>query len=228
MGTIQIKPTTTRVTYQGRFENFAFEALTQLFPFYENLIKHLGKYGLGLNNLQADLNVLSEANVNCSLLDLWAQVRISLESLEINFFRLHEVGTETANQILLDSWAAVHETVDSVAITEHVLIVNIDAQIQGASYNDVIRRYVTTPQELGVKAYAGVVFYLPENLANGERQGNIIIDRLAGQDQGLGLKVTAAFNNQQVPINTLSQRFSDYMTRNLESLSLALDQGNGE
>jgi len=225
--TIHIKQVASSVLYQGQFQDLAFEALTSFVPVYRNLLKHLGKYGLTLQNLQADLNVLSEANINCSLLELSTKVKISLESLEVSFLRLHEVGTETANQILLDSWAAIHETVP-IVITEHVLVVNIDTQIQGASYNDLIRRYVTTPQELGDKAHAGVVFYIPENPANGERQGNIVLDRLAGQDQGLALRVTAAFNNQQIPLDTLSQRFNDYMTRNLESLSLTLDRRNGE
>ena len=227
MDKILLKPMRSEVHYQGPFADLAFGLLANPIPLYQNLLKHLGKYGATLNTLKYDATVLSDANVNCSLLELSTIIRVRLDRLEVTFLKLYEVGEEIANQILLDSWAAVHETEASVVVVEHGVMINVYTQILDASYDTVIRRYVTTPPTLGEKTHAGVVFYLPEDSAKGEKQGSVVLDRLTGQEQHLVLKVSAAFDAKQVPFNTLDQRIDEYVTRHLDYLGLALERENG-
>lgn len=226
MDKILLKPTQSDAQYQGPFQHLAFGPLANPVPLYQNLLKHLGKYGASLKDLKFDSTVLSDANISCSLLGLSTVIRVRLDWLEVTFLKLHEVGEKVAGQILLDSWAAVHETDASMAVVEHVLSINVYTQIRDSSYSAVIRRYVTTPPALGEKTLAGVAFYLPEDPAKGERRGSIVLDRLTGQEQGIILKVNAAFDAKRVSFDTLTQRVDEYVTRNLDHLALALDREN--
>ena len=83
------------------------------------------------------------------------------------------------------------------------------------------------PQGLGENAHAGVAFYLPGDQARGERSGGIVLDRFLGQEQGMLLKVTAAFDAVQISFAGLTQSIEDYLTRYLDHLGLTLERGNG-
>lgn len=226
MDKILLKPTQSDAQYQGPFQHLAFGPLANPVPLYQNLLKHLGKYGASLKDLKFDSTVLSDANISCSLLGLSTVIRVRLDWLEVTFLKLHEVGEKIAGQILLDSWAAVHETDPSMAIIEHGVSINAYTEIRDAPYDAVIRRYVTIPPALGEKTLAGVAFYLPEDPAKGERRGSIVLDRLTGQERGLVLKVNVVFDAKQVPFSTLTQRIDEYVTRHLDHLALALDREN--
>jgi hypothetical protein len=108
---------------------------------------------------------------------------------------------------------------------EHAVGITVHTQILEASYDQLIGRYVTTPQGLGENVHAGVAFYLPEDRARGERSGGVVLDRFLGQEQGMLLKVTAVFDAVQISFAGLVQSIEDYLIRYLDHLSLALEQG---
>jgi hypothetical protein len=227
MRKILLKSLRSEIQYQGRFSRFAFGLLAPPTALYENLLKHLARYGGTLQSLsfKAEQLSLADAGVNCFLTELNTIIYVRLDRLEINFFKLNEIGVETANQILLASWAAIHEADASIAILEHVVGVTLHAQIQGASYDELIGRYVTMPPGLKDTAHAGIAFYLPEAASEGERLGNIVLDRLAG-GESLNVKLTVAFDTQQVPVELLAQRVDEYMIRTLDSLALEVEREN--
>jgi hypothetical protein len=169
---------------------------------------------------------LADANVSCLLTGLSVTTQVRLDRLEINFFRFHEVGAETAQQILLDSWAALHEVDASIVVVEHIVGLTIYTQIQGASYDQVVGRYVTIPAGLGDTPHAGVAFYLPGEPARGERPSVIVLDRLVGQDQGLLFKGTVAFDATQVSFDTLAQATDAYLIGYLDRLGLTYERGD--
>lgn len=225
MDKILLRPIRSDATYHGRFADLAFELLANPIPVYKNLLKHLGKYGVTLNNLKYDATMISEANISCYFLDFSAMIRVRLDRLEVSFFKLHEIGEGIAKDIILDSWTSLHEIEASIEVVEHAISINCDTQIEGAPYNTVIQRYVAIPAGLGEKTSAGVVFYPPADLATGERYGNVVLERLVGQEQGLLLKASMAFDAKQVPFDSLSQRIDDYFTKQLDQLGLKLDRG---
>jgi hypothetical protein len=227
MDKILLQPVRSEVQYQGRFENFIFGLLTSPAPLYQNLLKHTGKYGATLHGITYVAPPLADANVSCFLPEFSANIQIRLDRLEINFLRFHEVGGELAQQILLESWAALQEVDASILVAEHAVGITVYTQIQEASYDQLIERYVMIPQGLGGNLHAGVVFYLPGDSARGERPGGIVLDRLIGQEQGILLKVTASFDAAQVSFNTLTQSIEDYLTGYLDHLGLVLDRGRG-
>lgn len=226
MDIILLKPIRSDAIYHGRFADLAFGLLANPIPVYQSLLKHLGKYGATLNNLKYDATVMSEANISCYFLDFSVMIRVRLDRLEVNLFKLHEIGEEIAKNIILESWTAVHETEASIEVVEHAVTINCDTQIEGTPYNAVIQRYVAIPSAVGEKTRAGVVFYPPGDLAKGEREGSVVMDRLAGQEQGLLLKVNMTFDAKQVPFDSLPQRIDEYITQNLDHLGLRLHRGS--
>ena len=230
MEKILLKLARSEVQYQGRFEQLSFGLLTSPAPLYQNLIKQLGKYGATIQNLTSlipPFTPLADVNISCFLTELNVTTQVRLDRLEINFLRFHELGLERATQILLDSWAAVYEFDASIVLMNHVVTITLYTQIQDASCDQVIERYVRIPPELGSAVHAGVAFYLPGEPARGEGASSIVLDRLIGQEQSLLLKVTATADAKQVPFDTLAQVINGYLTQSLEHLGLGFNQGNG-
>jgi hypothetical protein len=85
---------------------------------------------------------------------------------------------------------------------------------------------VKVPSALGEQTQAGVVFYFPPDLSVGEREGHIVLDRLAAQEEVIAFRMTILFDARQVPLNTLHSRVREYITRYLDYLDLAFDQEN--
>jgi hypothetical protein len=227
MSKILLKPLQSSIQYQGRFARLAFGLLSPPPALYQNLLNHLTRYGATLQSLsfKAEQPSLADASVSCFLSELNTLIYVRLDRLEINFLKVHEIGVETANQILLGSWAAIHEADASIAFLEHVVEVTLHAEIEGASYDELISQYVTIPTGLKDRAHAGVAFYLSEGTSEGERPGNIVLDRLAG-GENLYLKLAVAFDAQQVPIELLSQRVRESMIRSLDHLMLEVQGEN--
>jgi hypothetical protein len=225
MDKILLRPVRSEVQYQGRFESLIFGLLTGPAPLYQNLLKHLGKYGATLHGITYVAPPSPDANISCLLSEVSANIQVRLDRLELNFLRFHEVGSEVAKQFLLESWAALHEIDSSILVVEHAVGITVHTQILEASYDQLIGRYVTTPQGLGENVHAGVAFYLPEDRARGERSGGVVLDRFLGQEQGMLLKVTAVFDAVQISFAGLVQSIEDYLIRYLDHLSLALEQG---
>jgi hypothetical protein len=221
MEKILLKPLRSEVQYHGIFAAPAFSLLSRSATLLENILKHLGKYGANLNSIAVD-SLVPNANVACSLVDLGTIVRIRLDRLEISFVRFHHVGEPTAKQIFLDSYAALQKTPDVPGFTEHLLNVHLYAEIVNGSYIDIIQRYVKTPEVLGENVEAGVVFYLPGDQSQGERQGSIVIDRLVGQGRGMDLRINLSLDARAVAAEDVSERIDNFVNRQIERLGFTL------
>jgi hypothetical protein len=141
---------------------------------------------------------------------------------------LHEAGVEIARQILLDSWTALHEADASISIVEHGLALSIYTEIQDASYDQVLGRYVMTPSDLEGISHAGIAFYLAGDSSRGEGASAIVLDRIMGQEHSLLLKITATFDGTQIPVDGLIQEIETYLSRYLDHLGLELDRGEAQ
>jgi hypothetical protein len=177
MEKILLHPIRSEVEYHGIFASPAFGSFANAFVAFQSLLKHMQKYGALLSGLRYDAPNLPDANISCALPELNTVIRLRLDRFETIFSAFHEVGTKIAQEMLLEGWAAVHEIDASIAVVEHRLFSNISVQVQGTSYEAVMSRYVLAPSALGEHSRAGVVFSLPEDLAHGERQGNIVLGR---------------------------------------------------
>jgi len=228
MEQIVLKPTRTDVLYEGKFTGIAFGLLSNAQSLYTALLKHLGKYGATLQDLRVDASVLANANISCSLLNHHTNVTIKLQSFSVYISPFHQVGEETASMILTDSTAAIHDTGQPVEVGEHVVLVSIDIQISDSTYSDLMRRYVTVPSGLGEKTQTGVAFYYPGNQSQGELDGNIILDRIPGQEKGLALKINQGFDAKKVPVENLTNRVAEGVTRYLNILGLKLETEQGK
>jgi len=226
MGKILLKPVRADVNYQGQFADFAFETLATPAPLYRSLLKHLRQYEFTLDSLSYESHPVSETKISCYQLALSTHIWIRLNRLEIAFLKMHEVGGGIAQQILLGAWNAIQEVSPSIQAVEHRVQGNIDFQIQDATYDSLIRHYVTTPSALGEQTRAGVVFYLPQDATVGVRGGHVILDSGVAQEPHLGFRMLIILDAQQVPVNTLDARVNECLIRYLDCLGLALEQEN--
>lgn len=221
-----LKAVRATVHYQGQFKSLAWNLFAQPIPLYQTLLKHLGKYGLALKDLKVEA-VLADAHISAYLLDLSANLGIRLDRLEAGFLRLHDIGAELANNLLLDFYGAVQEADPSLELSQHLAAVSVDTQIINMTHQDLMQRYFKAPAPLADKAKIGMAFYFDEDASQGVREGNLVLDRMAGQPQGLVVKVTVAFDAQQVTIKMLSQRLEQYVEQRLGDLGLGFQaEGN--
>jgi hypothetical protein len=226
MDEILLKPMRSEVLYQGRFTSLAFGLLAPPISLYQNLLKHLSQYGASLQNLSAKLDVatLADVSLSCFLTELSTIIQMHLDRFEVNFYKFHEVGFEIANQILHGTWTAVHEADASISVVEHTVAITIHAQIDGAAYDSLMGRYIRQPSTFSENHRAGVVFYVPGDPSTGERPSTIVLDRLLGQEQGLFMKVTAAYDATQVSIDELARTTDESLSRFTAQLGLTLQR----
>ncbi len=228
MEQIVLKPLRTDVLYEGKFTEIAFGLLSNTHTWYAALLKHLGKYGATLQDLRIDVSVLANANISCSLLNHYTNVTIRLQSCSVYISPFHQVGKEVASTILNDFTAAIHDAGPPIKVGEHVASVSIQTQILDSTYSDLMQRYVTVPSGLGEKTQTGVAFYYPGNELQGEVGGNIIVDRIPGQENGLILKINQAFDATKVPIENFTKHVAEGTTRSLNILGLKLELEHGQ
>lgn len=224
MEKILLKPLRTEIQYLGQYNALAFKLLANPVPVYENLLRNLGKYGASLRNLKYEATNLSEANISCTLLDMSVTVRVTLDRLDVTFFRLDTVGEKVAHQIVLDAWNAVKLSEASIQLGQHGVTVASHAEIQGASYNTLLQRYVVTPPNLGANVGSGVVFYIHGDPTEGLSGGNTMLDRSTVKDGALYLKVAVVLDATKVSIEALGSRVDDYFTRQLANLGLEMER----
>ena len=211
MDKILLRPILSVAHYYGRFADLAFGPLANPIPVYKTLLKYIGKYGATLKDLKIDTTSLSEANISCYVLDLHTMITLRLDRIQVSFFKLHEIGEETARTIVLNSCTAVREVDASIEFAEHEVLIESLTQIEGAPYDTVIQRYINTQTARGEKVHAGVIFYSASDPAKGENRGSLVLDRWVGQEQGLLLKVSVVFDAKQVSLDALYQRIDDYL-----------------
>ena len=213
-------------TYRGTFADYIFESFAAPEAIYRALLKHLRKYGVTLTDLNSDMTRLSDANISCFLSKLSTFIFIRLERLDMSFSNLHENGADIVSQILLDSCTALQEAQALGKIVEHHVDLNIVANIQDASYDTVLRQYVTLPKAFGEHTLTGLAFYIPENAAQGARYGSLVLNHVPGQEHQLTLRANMIFDGTQIPVQTLAPQVKTFITHTLHSLGLAFTKEN--
>ncbi len=212
--------------YRGTFSAHPFHLLANPSPLYRSLLGHLSNYGARLDTLRFDATSIGEANISCNLLDLNTSVQLRLDRLEVTFLRFLEVG-KVAPLIVADSWAAVHQVDSELKLQTHFVSLNVQAKIVGARYDSVVRRYITTPAGFGSDASAGVAFYLPANREAGQVLGNITLDRLAGSEENLVVRLGVGFDASAVRIEEIETRTEKYLSGLLQELGLTFEKQQG-
>jgi hypothetical protein len=220
MTAILLKPERSDALYQGFYSDLAFNLLANPVPLYRNFLKQLGKFGANLNGLRIDTTTLAEANLSCYLQELNVFVVCRIDRVDVTCAKLHELSPDIAGQLLTDTWAAVHDSDDSLCIARHVVTTNIYNQIVGITYDEIVSRFVKAPDGISGKHQAGVVFYLSDDYG----EGSIVLDRLPGQKQGLIIKLNVGFDANKLALADLVNHTQIYLDGRLNSLGLELEK----
>lgn len=210
--------------YRGAYNDNAFELLGGPVPLYRNLVKHLEPFGVTLQNLKLESPNLADSHVSCGLLELNVGIRVRVDRLEVDFWRLHEIGANSANRIVLATWTAVREASDLVGIASHFVDLIMIAEILGENCPALMNRYVRPPEELGV-VDTGVAFY-SRPVEKDQQWVNVVLDRVFGQDSQLFVKVTMGFNAAEVALDALAPHVEAITDTTLVRVGLRFKTGD--
>jgi len=67
-------------------------------PLYKSLVKHLGQFGGALQNLSFESLTLANTHISCGLPELNVAIRVRIDRVEIDFWRLHEISADVAHR----------------------------------------------------------------------------------------------------------------------------------
>jgi hypothetical protein len=222
MARIVLQPYRSDASYQAYFGSPPFALFTYAVPLYESLLNHLSRYGVTVQSLAYQAASLSEANITCSLSHIGgAFIRVRLDRFEVTFPRLHETDEGTARQILLGGLKALQEAATYIVFGSHQVSLNASARVADLTYQELMTRYVTPPASIG-SVDSGVVFYFRPDEAAGRRWGSIVLDRLAGSEKDLVVKIAASFDGQKVSATGVADSFSQFLESHLGYLDLDL------
>jgi hypothetical protein len=225
MNQLVLKSLISEAVYEGRFTTPRFALLGNPIPVYDRLLKQLGNEGATLDSLKFDAASIGTANISCTLANQNVTVRFRIDRLEIAFLRLNQLTRARAASILQKSWAVLHEVDDQVRFSEQTVALTVYGTIEGAKYDDLLRRYVTGAVfELGEGTTGGVLLYVPADSSRKWKPGSILLDRIVGSEEAFVLKVTAGFAGDGISVDQLPQQLNDYVSYHLDRLGLVLSE----
>lgn len=218
---LTLKPLRSEAHYRGNFKENAWGLLAAPMPLYRGMLKHLGPFGATLQSLRIETASLADAQVSCTLLDLNTAIRVRLDRVEYDCWKLHEVGAEAAQQVLRAMWAAIHEADDLIQLSTHTVDLNIVAEIVGSTSARLLSRYVRIPDALGTMD-AGVAFYTPPITSDDETWVNLVLDRIFKEDNHILVKTTVGCAAFTVPVESIAQTVEGQLARVLDGIGLQL------
>ena len=216
---LALKSLRSEVHYRGNYAENAFDLLAAPTPLYKSLLKQLGDFGANLQDLKVETPTLADTHINCSLPDLSTSIRVRLDRLEIDCWRLNEIGTETAERIVLKGWAAIREADATLQLLSHRVDVNVLAEVQNGTAADVLGHYVRTPEPLNAMDL-GVAFYSRPIQRNEDLWTNIVLDRVFKEDRQLTIKMTVGCDAAMEPLDRLASTVLSQIGRALGGLGL--------
>jgi hypothetical protein len=209
--------------YTGHFEDHAFGLLVTPVPVYQNLLKVLRKYGATLRDLRFDAPTVADANISCTLLDLNTHIRFYVDRFEVLIAKMHEIGDDTAEMLVLVAWKALQASNLEIKLIRHGLTLEAHADLVKGTVEDVIKQYVTPPQNLADKVRSAVAFYL-KGWDSNQEEGSIFLDRSTVRDEALYVKMSLVLSAHHVPIEQVRGRVDKLIVTALEDLGLGTER----
>ena len=222
MDPISAIPIQTFAQYNGQFSAPAFKLLNNVVVLYENLIGHLKRHGASVGSLKYEVGIgdFSQANINCTILNFNAIVKLRLEAIEISFHNLAAVGEELAFQVINDAWKAAKDSYEPLILVEHTMTVTSHLRLIDVGYDELLRNFVKMPEGLSGATKSGVVFYLGEESASGLKKGNILLDQSLAVPGQLSTLVSLTFDATKVPPEKLRGAFNGQFKLLMEKVGL--------
>jgi hypothetical protein len=210
--------------YHGQFSQPAFKMLNNVVVLYENLLSHLKQHGASISNLKYEVGGgdFSQANVNLSLLNFNALIKIRIEALEITFHNLGVVGEEVAFQILQDAWRAAKTSYETLNLVEQTVQVTTHLRLLDTPYDRLLGRFVKAPTGLFTDSKVGVVFYLGEGLDPAVTKGNVLLDQSTVETGQLFMQVMLTFDASKLPPESLRKTFNNVYQKLLKEFGLEI------
>lgn len=216
-----LKPLRSDLYYRASFTENVWGLLTAPAPLYRSMLKHLSPFGATLQSLRIETSSLADAYVSCTLLELNTAIRVRLDRLEYDCWKLHEVGSDGAQRILQAIWAAVRDADSAAQLATHTVNLNIVAEVVGSTSTGLLSRYFKIPEPLGTMEL-GLALYTPPITDDEQIWVNLVLDRVFREEKHILIKSTVGCAASTVPIESVGQVVEEQLTRVLDGLGLHL------
>jgi hypothetical protein len=224
---------TTFVVKQGdaslvaRFTSPLFELLSNSnVALHPNMLLHLGKYGLTLNDVRIELGIPTLAGANAAywMNALSAVVRIWLDRLEIAFLDLTRITGDQVTEITGAALEALQQSVSNVSIETYTATLTLHGTFQDVSLSQFVAQFVKrAPKNLGPVLGSGVVYYLGPELER--RTASVVIDRSTMIADAAFIRTTVILDGALLPFSSVSAVARASVFKMFEAIKLEVNWG---
>lgn len=152
----------------------------------------------------------------CEIDSLDTRVTLHGDRMEVHCANLTGGAAAKIAAIMESVWTSLESGAGTTARTHSVLL-DADAQIRGASYQELLNRLARAPESLPAGTETAIVYYLPGEPDSGYGESSLVLNRSARVEGGLQVVATLVYEAQSlrvtVALSAASSRLSELLGR---------------
>jgi hypothetical protein len=176
---MQLHAEQSELTYEGAFVKPAFSLIDSPGKLCDVLLEALAAFGCTSADLVLEDGEPGERGITLEVDELDARVTFHGDRIEVHVANLVLGSAGRTAPVLADIWSGLARLNDGPVAKTHSILFEIDAQIRGASYQDLLNRLARAPEILPEGTETAVVYYLPSETPKGIRESSLVFNRSA-------------------------------------------------
>jgi hypothetical protein len=194
----QLRVEQCELTYEGAFVKSAFSLIDSPGKLCDLLLDALGEFGCTRADLVFEEGEPGERGVTCEVVDLDTRVTLHGDRVEIHCANFVTGTAVKVAPVLADVWSGLAGLEAGAAPKTHSFLFEVDAEIRGSSYWEVLNHLAGVPQSLPSGTETAVVYYLPAELGRGHGESSLVLNRSAEVEGGLQVNATLVYEAESV------------------------------
>jgi hypothetical protein len=185
------------LTYEGAFVQPAFSLVDAPGKLCDLLLDALVDFGLTSADLSTDKggepSEPSEWRVTCDVNEIETQASLHGDRIEVHCANFSEPLTARVATILENTWSRLAALNAGPVPKTHSFLIEADAEIRGASYQELLNRLARPPESLPPGTETAIVYYLPREPERGYVESSLVLNHAGGIEHGLEINATLVF-----------------------------------
>ena len=146
-----------------------------------------------------------ERGITCEVGELDTRVTLHGDRIEIDCANF-VIGTASrVATVLANVWSGLAGLKAGAAPKTHSFLFEVDTEILGASYQELLNRLARPPESLPGGTETAVVYYLPGEPGRGYGESSLVLNRSAVVERGLQINATLVYVAESIePAVTIS------------------------
>ena len=186
------------LTYEGAFVRPAFSLVDFSGKLCDLLLDTLGAFGCTVADLVLEEGEPGERGVTCEVGDLDTRVTLHGDRIEIHCANFVTGTAAKVAPMLADVWSGLAGLNARAAPKTHSFLFEVDTEIRGASYQELLNRLARAPESLPGGTETAVVYYLPGEPTRGYGESSLVLNRSAGVERGLQVNATLVYEAESI------------------------------